>query len=90
MQLHYSNYDDTAFSDPSLYRSLVGALQYLTFTRSDLTYCVNHLCQFIHALTNDHFRELKRVQPYMKGMFDLGLSIYPQSVSNLYAFSDAD
>nr|GEW91160.1 hypothetical protein [Tanacetum cinerariifolium] len=32
--------DGTPFSDLTLYRSLVGALQYLTFTRHDLSYAV--------------------------------------------------
>jgi len=37
-----------AFSDPTLYRQTVGALQYLTFTRPDLTYAVNKVSQFMH------------------------------------------
>jgi len=37
-----------AFLDPTLYRQTVGALQYLTFTRPDLTYAVNKVSQFMH------------------------------------------
>ena len=38
----------TAFSDPSLYRSMVGAFQYATITRPDITSGVNKMCQFMH------------------------------------------
>ena len=37
-----------AFSDPTLYRQIVGALQYLTFTQPNLTYAVNKVSQFMH------------------------------------------
>ena len=42
--------DDPAFSDPTLYRFLVGALQYLTITRPDIAHVVNSVSQFLHAL----------------------------------------
>lgn len=35
-------------ADPSLYRSLSGALQYLTFTRPDIYYAVQQICLFMH------------------------------------------
>ncbi|WKA03793.1 hypothetical protein VitviT2T_021882 [Vitis vinifera] len=38
-------------SDPvengQLYRSIVGALQYVTITRPEISYCVNRVCQFM-------------------------------------------
>lgn len=36
------------------YRQLVGALQYITLTRPDITYAVNKVCQFIHSPTENH------------------------------------
>ncbi|XP_021761820.1 uncharacterized protein LOC110726656 [Chenopodium quinoa] len=33
----------TIFDDPTMYRSLVGALQYLTFTRPDISYAVQQI-----------------------------------------------
>jgi hypothetical protein len=35
-------------TDPSSYRSLVGALQYLSLTRSDISFSVNKVSQFMH------------------------------------------
>lgn len=34
--------------NPTEYRSLVGALQYLTFTRPDIQYAVQQVCLFMH------------------------------------------
>ncbi|XP_048502734.1 uncharacterized mitochondrial protein AtMg00810-like [Beta vulgaris subsp. vulgaris] len=36
------------FQDPTKYRSLAGALQYLTFTRPDIAYVVHQVCLFMH------------------------------------------
>ncbi|GJR99875.1 ribonuclease H-like domain-containing protein [Tanacetum coccineum] len=36
--------EGSPITDPTLYRSLAGALQYLTFTRPDLSYAVQQLC----------------------------------------------
>jgi len=35
-------------ADPTAYRSLAGALQYLTFNRPDLTYAIQQVCLHMH------------------------------------------
>jgi hypothetical protein len=46
--------ESSFLSDPLSYKSLVGALQYLTFTRPDLSFAVNSLCQHMHQPTTTH------------------------------------
>ena len=46
--------DSPCFSQPSLYRSTIGALQYLTHTRPNISYAVNKLSQFLHAPNTAH------------------------------------
>src|SRR6185312_15777403 len=41
-------------ADPTAYRSLAGALQYLTFTRPDLTYAVQQFCLHMHDPRESH------------------------------------
>jgi hypothetical protein len=35
--------------DATKYHIIVGALQYLMLTRSDIAYLVNKVCQYLHA-----------------------------------------
>ena len=78
------------FSDPTMFRSFAGALQYLTITRPDLSFSVNSICQFMHAPTEDHFRALKRILRYVKGTPHHGLQLHQQSTHDILAYSDAD
>ena len=50
-----------SFSDPTLYKSVVGTLQYATITRSDIAYAVNKLCQFMHSPLESYWKATKRV-----------------------------
>ena len=77
-------------SDPSLYRSLAGALQYLTFTRPDISYAVQQICLFMHQPMDTHMQALKRIVRYVKGTLDHGLHLYPSSCSTLISYTDAD
>ena len=82
--------EGTPFADPTLYRSLVGALQYLTITRPDLAHSVNSVSQFLHAPTDVHFQVVKRILRYVKGTLNFGLQFTSSSSMGLVAYSDAD
>nr|GEW24600.1 ribonuclease H-like domain-containing protein [Tanacetum cinerariifolium] len=53
--------EGVAVQDPTLYRSLAEGLQYLTFTRSDLSYVVQQICLYMHDPQEPHFAALKRI-----------------------------
>ncbi|KAI3682106.1 hypothetical protein L2E82_50138 [Cichorium intybus] len=76
--------------DGTLYRSLAGALQYLTFTRPDISYAVQQVCLFMHAPRQPHFQFMKRIIRYLQGTIDHGLHISTSSNFSLTAYSDAD
>lgn len=76
--------------DPTLYRSLAGALQYLTLTRPDIQYAVQQLCLFMHDPRTSHLNALKRVLRYLKGTITDGLQLYKSSATTITAYTDAD
>ena len=76
-------------TDVHAYRSLVGALHYLTFTRPDLSFAVHQVCQFMQAPIDIHLTVAKRILCYVRGTIDNGLFYTPGPIS-LSAFSDAN
>ncbi|GKA17411.1 ribonuclease H-like domain-containing protein [Tanacetum coccineum] len=82
--------DGNPVSDPTLYRSFAGGLQYLTFTRLDISYDVQQVCLYMHDPQEPHFSALKRILLYVRSTLDFGLQIYTSSTHSLVAYSDAD
>ncbi|XP_068649013.1 secreted RxLR effector protein 161-like [Aristolochia californica] len=70
--------------------SVVGSLQYLLFTRPDLAFLVNRVCQFMHAPCLSHWQSMKRILRYLKQTLDYGLALTPSRSPFLSALSDAD
>ncbi|KAL8161386.1 LOW QUALITY PROTEIN: hypothetical protein V2J09_012875 [Rumex salicifolius] len=54
-----------------------GALQYLTFTRPDISYAVQQICIHMHDPRASHLQAMKRVLRYIQGTAPLGLTITP-------------
>jgi hypothetical protein len=76
--------------DAQTYRSLAGALQYLTVTRPDLAFVVQQACLHMHDPRTPHLMLLKRILRYVRGTATLGLHIRASSELSVIAYSDAD
>jgi hypothetical protein len=76
--------------DASQFRSIAGALQYLTFTRSDIAYVVQQICLHMHDPREPHLTVMKRILHYLQGTPDYGLLLRRSSGSDLVVYTDAD
>jgi hypothetical protein len=84
-----TKYAGDPLENASEYRTLVGALQYCTLTRPDISFAVNQLCQFMHSPTTAHWTAAKRVLRYLKGSINHGLQ-FGKGTLHLNAYSDSD
>jgi hypothetical protein len=74
-KLSLSDGDSLTSDDATNYHSVVGALQYLTLTRPDVSFSVNKVCQFLHAPTMAHWSAVKHILSYLHGTCGLGMLI---------------
>ncbi|GKA42414.1 ribonuclease H-like domain-containing protein [Tanacetum coccineum] len=82
--------DGDPVSDLMLYRSLAGSLQYLTFTRPDISYAIQQVCLYMYDPREPHFSALKQVLRYVRSTLDYGLQLFSSSTTYLVAYSYAD
>ena len=67
--------DGTSSTNNTEFRSVIGALQYLSLTRPDISFFVNKLSQFMHKPTVTHWTATKRLLRYLKHTIFHGLHI---------------
>ena len=74
------------------YRSLVGALNYLSATtRPDITFAFGSLSQFLNAPGTKHWDAAIKVLRYLKGTKDIGLKLRKNTGEViLLGYADAD
>lgn len=85
-----SLHNASSSTDAAEYRSIVGALQYLSHTRPDICFAINKLSQFMHRPTETHLTAVKRVLRYLKQTIHHGLLLRRGQSLSLTAFSDFD
>nr|XP_020186938.1 uncharacterized mitochondrial protein AtMg00810-like [Aegilops tauschii subsp. strangulata] len=77
-------------SDAPFYHSIIGALQYLTLTHSDIQYAIQQVCLHMHAPRDTHWALVKRILWYIRGTTAMGLTLTASPGTSLFAYSDAD
>lgn len=87
-----TSYGSDTVKNVQLYRSVVGALQYITITRPEISFSVNKVCQHMQNPLEAHWKTVKRILRYLAGTLDYWLFLQPCSSSELTntGFCDAD
>ena len=65
--------DGPPTDDATSYRSLAGALQFLTMTRPDIAFAVQQACLHMHDPRAPHMTLLKHILRYVRGTTSHGL-----------------
>eukprot|EP00253_Pinus_taeda_P033262 PITA_33262 len=66
MGLKLNKEDSSKDFDPSVYKSIVGSLMYLTATRPDIMHVVSLISRFMERPKEAHWQEAKRIMRYVK------------------------
>jgi hypothetical protein len=76
--------------DPTLYRSMVGKLLYLTHTQPDITHAVSVVSRFMPRPQLSHLQAVKRIFRYLSGTCEYGILFARGGHLELTGFSDSD
>nr|GEX37631.1 integrase, catalytic region, zinc finger, CCHC-type, peptidase aspartic, catalytic [Tanacetum cinerariifolium] len=76
--------------DATKYRSMIGALMYLTSSRPDIVHATYLCARYQAKPTEKHLNEVKRIFRYLRGTVNTGLWYKKDSGFELTGFSDAD
>nr|GEU85171.1 uncharacterized mitochondrial protein AtMg00810-like [Tanacetum cinerariifolium] len=76
--------------DATKYRSMIGALMYLTSSRPDIVHATCLCARYQAKPTKKHLKEVKRIFHYLRGTINTGLWYTKDSGFELTGFLDAD
>ena len=82
--------DNSKDVDPSLYKSIVGSLMYLTATRPDSMHVVSLISRFMEKPKEAHWQAAKRILRYVKGTKRFGILYIASENSELVGYTDSD
>ena len=85
-----SKEDTSKRVDPTLYKSMVGSLMYLTTTLLDLMHAVSLIFRFIETLSDSHWQVGKKILRYVKGTKGFGILYTTVNDLKLVGYMDSD
>ncbi|XP_050909387.1 secreted RxLR effector protein 161-like [Lathyrus oleraceus] len=92
-RVQLSKSDEEEDVNPTLYRSLIGSLQYLCNTRPKLAFSVSIVSRFMERPKVSHLAAVKRILRYVKGTLDCRI-LFPASDTwpkcNLLGYTDSN
>ncbi|XP_031283998.1 uncharacterized protein LOC116142731 [Pistacia vera] len=86
----YSSSNGLPLSDPTLYRTIVGSLVYLTITHPDIAYAVHVVSQFVASPTTVHWATVLCILWHLRGTVFQSLLLPSTSSLELRVYSDAN
>jgi hypothetical protein len=89
-QVKVSAMSGPSVADPTHFRSLVGALQYLTFTHPILVYVVQQICLHMHDPREPHLIVMKYTLRYLWGTLDYDLFLRCSASSELTVYTNVN
>nr|GEZ17801.1 retrovirus-related Pol polyprotein from transposon TNT 1-94 [Tanacetum cinerariifolium] len=76
--------------DATKYRSMLGALMYLTFSKPDIVHATCLCARYLAKPTEKHLKEVKRIFCYLRGIVNTGLWYSKDSGFELIGFLNTD
>jgi len=85
-----SKNDEGEKINSTTFKSLVGSLRYMTFTRPDILFRVRLMSRFMETPPITYFKALKRILLYIKGIVDFTLLYEYSNSFELMSYIDND
>ena len=85
-----SKADDSSKVNQTLYRSMIGKLQYVVHSRPDIALAIGIVARFSTNPKENHLMVVKRIMRYLKGIEDCGLYYKKNDKFELRAYTDVN
>ena len=88
--LKLSKNDDSTKVNQTLYKSMIGKLQYLVYNRPNIALAIGIVARFSANPKKNHLMDIKRIMRYLKGIEEFGLYYKKNENFDLRDYTNSD